>query len=424
MDTTRAGSCRDVLARLHAFQEEAKRLEDFVLSLVEDAPHDGDAESAPPPSASAGSPAASTECPPEPTAALDPRAGEAPCGCDAAEGDPAPPPVAKPAVQPLASEGQAAPGPAAGPHGRGTPSAPVLADARSLTPDRAMALLCEVRRGLRADPVRALDLSYPAGLFAPGADPRAVQRVCLLHHSVHTARLAMYVADRHGYQPSTVEVVGLCALLHDIGMERVPAELYVKAGPLTAGELRSVRHHPSEGGDVLAASSDFGGLLHVIVPQVVRQHHERTDGSGYPDGVDAPDIHQFASLLALVEAYETMVSPRSYRAARLPYDAMETLLLEAFGKGRPAHFDKCVATSFLRALGLYPIGSGVELDTGESGQVVGANADAPDEPHVRLLWAPDGRRLSRPRVVDLRHVGQRVARPVRLPRPGHPSPQE
>jgi hypothetical protein len=96
---------------------------------------------------------------------------------------------------------------------------------------------------------------------------------------------------------------------------------------------------------------------------------------------------------------------------------MTTLLLEAFGKGGPERFDRRLATSFLRALSLYPIGSGVRLDSGEVGQVVGANPSSPDRPHVRVLWRPDGGKLKRPRVVDLRGESVAVAEAVALPPP-------
>lgn len=284
------------------------------------------------------------------------------------------------------------------------------------SPELAPHLLAEIRADLASDPIRALDFAYPPGLFAPGAPPEWSQRECLRRHSHHTARLAMFVAERHGYQPSTVEVIGLCALLHDVGLETVPPDLFSKSVPLMPRERALLEAHAIEGAERLAASSGLEGLMRAIVPRVVRQHHERSDGSGYPDGLDEPHIHEFARLLAIVEAYETMISPRPYRQACLPHEAMEALLVDAFGKaGRPARLDKRMATSFLRALSLYPIGSGVELASGEKGQVVGSNPDAPDRPHVRLLWAADGQRLERPRVVDLRRAGIEVARAVPLP---------
>ena len=308
---------------------------------------------------------------------------------------------------------------AAGAASEGTPEgAPVAAadPGSPVTPELAPYLLAEIRADLAADPLRALDLAYPPGLFAPGAPPEWSQRECLRCHSHHTARLAMFVAERHGFQPSTVEVIGLCALLHDVGLERVSPELFGKSVPLMPRERAVLEAHAIEGADRLAASSGLEGLLRAVVPRVVRQHHERSDGSGYPDGLEEPHIHEFARLLALAEAYETMVSPRPYRQPCLPHEAMEALLLDAFGKaGRPPRFDKRIATTFLRALSLYPIGSGVELVSGERGRVVGSNPDAPDRPHVRLFRGADGQRLERPRVVDLWRAGIEVARAVPVP---------
>lgn len=282
-------------------------------------------------------------------------------------------------------------------------------------------LVADIRRQLDADPLHALALAYPPEALSGGEAPEKVRRACLLHHATNTARLAMFVARRHGYQPTTVDVIGACALVHDIGLERVAAELFVKPGPLTASERRDLEAHAAEGAEQVRSCGELEGLLCAVVPAVVRQHHERTDGSGYPDGLAAPHIHEFAQLIALAEAYETMVSPRPYKPARLPHEAMSTLLLEAFGKGCPARFDRRLAASFLRALSLYPIGSGVRLQTGEVGQVVGSNSDAPERPHVRLLWRPDGRRVERPRVIDLRAAGLAVAQAVPLPPSSPPS---
>jgi len=281
-------------------------------------------------------------------------------------------------------------------------------------------LVSEIGRRLDGDPLEALAFTYPPGAFASGAPPERIRRACLFHHSLNTARLAMYVGLRHGYQPSTVEVIGVCALVHDVGLEGISAELFAKPGPLTAAERSTLEAHAADGAERVRRCRDLDGLLRAIVPAVVRQHHERADGSGYPDGLDAPHIHEFAQLVALAEAYETMVSPRPYKPAMLPHDAMATLLLEAFGKGCPARLDRRLATSFVRALSLYPIGSGVRLQSGELGQVVGANPDAPDQPHVRVLRASDGSRLERPRVIDLRDAGLAVEQAVPLPaEPAH-----
>lgn len=299
--------------------------------------------------------------------------------------------------------------------------APLPPEPPPLSIASAPRLVAVIRRGLDADPLRALDLSYPPGLFAAGVRPDRLQRECMTRHAVNCARLAMYVASRHGYRASTVEVVGLCALLHDVGMERQPPELFVKATPLTPGELRALQAHSVDGACMVRASRQLDGLLQAVVSSVVRQHHERADGSGYPEGLDEPHIHEFARLLALVEAYETMVSPRPYKAPRLPNDAMETLLLEAFGKRGRARFDRRIATTFVRALSLYPIGSAVRLASGETAQVVAANPDDPAHPHVRLVLGPDGQPLRRPRVVDLSQARADVAQAVPLPRPTAPA---
>ena len=318
--------------------------------------------------------------------------------------------VARLETQPGAPSQLSAPATASG--------APMGEPARSLLLRDAPRLVAQLRRQLQGEPLRVLALDYPPSCFDRSRPPEQARASCLLHHALNTARLAMFVAARHGYRPTSVEVVGLCGLLHDVGMEGVPAELFVKAGPLSEAERRRLQDHAPEGEERVRACHDLDGLLRAVVPRVVRQHHERTDGSGYPDGLDAPHIHEFARLVALAEAYETMVTPRPYKPARLPHDAMTALLLEAFGKSGPARYDRRLATAMLRALSLYPIGSGVVLEDGSRGQVVESNPEAPEKPHVRLLWGPGGRRLERPRVVDLRQAGVRIAKAIPWPPPG------
>ena len=300
---------------------------------------------------------------------------------------------------------------------RGAEPEPPTGPAPILSVPDAPRIVGGIRRHLDGDPLDALALGYPAGIADPDAPPERTRTACLTHHALNTARLAMFVGIHHGYQPSTVEVVGVCALLHDLGLEAVPAELFAKIGPLTPDDRRTLETHVIDGADRVRACHDIDGLLRTIVPAVVRQHHERTDGSGYPDGLDAPHIHEFARLVALAEAYETMVSPRPYKAAMLPHDAMTTLLFDAFGKGRPARLDRRLATSFVRALSLYPIGSAVRLEGGEIAQVVAANPDAPERPHVRVSWRPGGTPVDRPYVLDLRGARTAVAEALPLPRP-------
>lgn len=293
--------------------------------------------------------------------------------------------------------------------------APVGVQARSLLLRDAPGLVARLRRQVRGDPLGVVAFEYPAGCFEAGRPPEEAHAACLLHHALNTARLAMFVAARHGYQATSVEVVGLCALLHDVGMEAVAPELFTKAAPLTRAERKRLEEHAPGGEERVRACPDLAGLLRAVVPRVVRQHHERVDGSGYPDGLDAPHIHEFARLVALAEAYETMVSPRPYKAPRLPHDAMTSLLLEAFGKKGPARYDRRLATSMLRALSLYPIGSGVALEDGSRGQVVESNPDAPEKPHVRLMWGSGGERLARARVVDLKNAGIQVVEAIPWP---------
>lgn len=159
-------------------------------------------------------------------------------------------------------------------------------------------------------------------------------------HSNRVSRLSALLAREMGFSESTVEAIESGALLHDIGKLSMDAEILSKPGPLDADETAAMRLHPLESAEVLRRVELFKGAV-----DVVRHHHERPDGSGYPDGLKADRIPVGARILNVADAFDAMTSDRPYRKKRTTTEALGELR-----KGSGSEFDPVVVEYLLRLL--------------------------------------------------------------------------
>lgn len=209
------------------------------------------------------------------------------------------------------------------------------------------------------------------------ADPDRALALALLRddeyalaHAVHAALLADRVAQRLG--ASAEERLSLIAagITHDIALLPLQLMFERNAGPLTGDQWELVRAHPQEGVAKLRAL----GVADPAWLRAVHGHHERADGSGYPQGRAGDQWPQEARILAVADAYTAMIRPRAYRPAHDPRQALKNLFLE---RGRT--IDAHIAEILIKETGLYPPGALVRLANGETGVVVarGDNAAHP-----------------------------------------------
>ena len=159
------------------------------------------------------------------------------------------------------------------------------------------------------------------------------------YHSQNVAALASRVAGVLGFDEQHARQLDLAALMHDVGMIALSDTVLTKVGPLDASEWDEVRDHPVRGQRILGATE-----LAEILPWV-RGHHERWDGTGYPDGLAGREIPLEARILAVCDAYDAMISDRSYRPAMAPRAAREQL-----AKGAGTQFDPRLAEELLTLL--------------------------------------------------------------------------
>jgi len=195
-------------------------------------------------------------------------------------------------------------------------------------------------------------------------------------HCLNVCVLAIAFGRHLNFSEADLETVGLCGLLHDLGKMRVPLEILDKPGKLAEEEFRVIQRHTVEGRDLLVASS---GVDQKVIDAAFN-HHERADGQGYPRGLPAEDIPEFARVISIVDAYDAMTSNRVYAKARSPMEAVKIIF-----ENRGSQFDDELALQFIKAIGPYPPGTIVELRNGMVGIVISAKQKFRHLPTVLVL---------------------------------------
>ncbi len=187
-------------------------------------------------------------------------------------------------------------------------------------------------------------------------------------------------------------VVG-CAMC-DVGMTRLPEEIFKQQTELTDYQRQMVELHTRLGAQMV----DDGGNADLEVLSIIKSHHERFDGSGYPEGLQATEIPLLARIAGLVDAYDAMITPRPYAPGVSSYDAIQELI-----KSKGVLFQDALVEQFVQAIGLFPTGSLVEFNSGEVGIVVKQNEMRRLKPEVVLVLAEDKKKLNSLVLVDLSH---------------------
>ena len=211
-------------------------------------------------------------------------------------------------------------------------------------------------------------------------------------HSINVCILALAFGRELGLPMGDLVLLGLGALLHDIGKMATPEEILNKPGELTPGEWQIVKRHVTDGVRLLEHVPGFPERS----IEIVQRHHERFDGSGYPEGLSGKAIGLFGLIASVTDVYDAMTSERVYRSAVTSYEALKHLF-----ESRNATFDSELVLRFIQCLGVYPVGSLVELSSGEVGLVVSVHPAYRLRPRVRIILDPQGKRYPSSFIVDL-----------------------
>jgi HD-GYP domain-containing protein (c-di-GMP phosphodiesterase class II) len=214
----------------------------------------------------------------------------------------------------------------------------------------------------------------------------------LAKSSINTAILSALIAMELKQPYIRVMQVVTGALLHDVGMLRLPKELVNKKGGLSAEELEKMHTHP------LYTYKIISNELHYPkeISTIALQHHENWDGEGYPGKLIGQAIDMGARIVSVADAFEAMVSQKSYRNSMIGYQAMKNLLSD-----NSRRFDPDVLKAFVRIMGIYPIGSIILLNNKAYGRITDVHSDAPLRPKIQLLIDASGNALAQDKQVSI-----------------------
>lgn len=206
----------------------------------------------------------------------------------------------------------------------------------------------------------------------------------IYQHSVNSAILALAVGDMLKLPPHRQIEVGIGALLHDIGMQKIPENIYLTGRPLDPKEWQMVKAHAMLGYRILKGFS-----VSDAIALTAWEHHERLDGSGYPRSLKGDEITLYSRIIGAVCSYDAITAKRQFRSPQEGHSAQLELL-----KGRKTLYDENVIRALIYCLSLFPLGTLVLLSDGAIGRVVRTNPESPKTPFVQILIDKDGNRLT------------------------------
>ncbi len=206
-------------------------------------------------------------------------------------------------------------------------------------------------------------------------------------HSLNVAILAIALGRHLGMDRKQLEKLGECGMLHDIGKVKTPLEVLNKPGRLTPDEFQVMKQHPTEGRNILMG---YSGLTSGAM-SVAHSHHERLDGTGYPRGLTRDQTTPYTKIVSVVDAYDAITSERIYKPGLTSLQGLKIL-----HDSKDTHFEKTYVMKFIQSIGLYPVGSMVQLNSGEIGIV------------TRIL---SERQKTRPQVLIVRNAQKQPVEP-------------
>lgn len=197
------------------------------------------------------------------------------------------------------------------------------------------------------------------------------------NHSINVAVVSTIFAKSLGFSEPRLREICQSAVFHDLGKALIPDEILNKPGRLTEEEFAVMRNHPVMGFETLHGVR--GPTQDVL--RGVLEHHEKYNGSGYPDGLRGEDMGEFGRIIAVADVYDALTSERVYKKGLTPSKALRIMYGMRETDFYPGHVER-----FVRCLGIYPIGTLVRLTTGETGVVVQGAPMTPLLPTVRVLF--------------------------------------
>lgn len=195
-------------------------------------------------------------------------------------------------------------------------------------------------------------------------------------HSVAVCALMLSLANQMGLDKEQTRLAGIGGLMHDLGKAAMPLDILNKPGKLTDAEYLIMKKHTIVGATIL---QDSGAEAEVI--DIALNHHEKINGTGYPNQLPAEKISQLARMAAICDVYDAVTSERAYKK---PWEPANTIREMSKWDG---HFDKQIFNSFVKSVGIYPIGSLVRLTSQRLAVVIEPAIDSLLKPKVKVFFS-------------------------------------
>jgi HD-GYP domain-containing protein (c-di-GMP phosphodiesterase class II) len=211
-------------------------------------------------------------------------------------------------------------------------------------------------------------------------------------HSINVCILCLALGRHLNFSYEELQQIGIGALLHDAGKMKVPPHILNKPGKVTEEEYGAIKKHPLYTLEVL----EKAGEIPDASMQMAVQHHERYNGKGYPYGLAGDQIIPFGQIAAIIDVYDAITSDRCYQRGIPPYEGIRKIYEWA-----KTDFNQRLVENFIQCIGIYPVGTLVQLDTDEVGIVYSINHENLLRPEVLLIFRDFHSLYSNPVWVDL-----------------------
>ncbi|AVP93696.1 HD-GYP domain-containing protein [Aeromonas rivipollensis] len=218
----------------------------------------------------------------------------------------------------------------------------------------------------------------------------------LMEHSMNVAILLANFGRYLGLERNVLKELTLGGLLHDVGKIMTPDEVLNKPGKLTDEEFGVMRQHVVHSYDIL---SNTAGITPTML-EVAANHHERLDGTGYPQRLKGDQLSLYTRMSGIVDVYDAVTADRVYKQGMQPTQAFRVLL-----KGIDQHFDAELVTKFIKCMGVYPVGTLVQLSNQRLAVVMQRNEQQPLKPVVKVIYHTTQRHYLEVQWLDLARNG-------------------
>ncbi len=212
-------------------------------------------------------------------------------------------------------------------------------------------------------------------------------------HSLNVSVLAISAGRTLGLSDEDLKILGLGTMFHDLGKTKIPSSILNKPGKLTEEEFSIMRGHAVMSGRIILEQKL---PISETVFQIAKHHHERSDGSGYPDRLKGGEIPYLVTVCGLSDVYDALTSDRVYHKGRSPHDALKFIY-----SLRGTHFEAQWVDRFVQSVGIYPPGTVVQLNSDQVAVVMDINPGALHAPLVKIIADASGMLYVRPTLMNL-----------------------